>query len=536
MKRVLSLWLPRFATERYHLSPARNWEGQHRLPEAPFALTENERGLLRLSAVDRRAEAQGLTPGLPLTQARALLPGLVTLAHDRGAEKRRLEKLADWLERYSPWVALDESNEGAAGSAACWLDISGCAHLFGGEAMMGRDLLHRLEGWGLTVRLGLADTPGAAWAVARFATAAGEPLRIVPADGQRAALASLPIAALRLQEAEVELLGRFGLLQIGQLYELPPAGLAPRLGGAVQRRLRQALGAMAEPLSPRRAPLRFEARLGFSEPVAAVDDLAAAVEKLLQELCRTLQQADQGARRLLLVLHRVDASRQEIQIGVSKANRDPEHLGRLLADRQESFDPGYGVEVMTLAAGVTEPLSAEQMTLADRRKADRGETGGLLDRLLNRLGTGRVYSLEQRPSHWPEAAQVKREPTEKGDLPNAWRSTFDGQNPAGLRPLRLLPRPEPIETLALLPDHPPVRFVWRRVTHLVARAEGPERLLGAWWERPLTNENAARDAARGAGEPARLPQRDYYRVEDQEGRRFWLFRDGGDWFLHGLFG
>lgn len=532
MKRVLSLWLPRFATERYHLRQMQSREGRHRLPDAPFALTENERGLLRLSAVDRRAEAQGLLPGLPLTQARALLPSLFTLTRERSAEERLLEQLADWLERYSPWVALDNSEEGAAGSAACWLDISGCAHLFGGEAMMCRDLLRRLEGWGLTARLGLADTPGVAWAVARFATAAGEPVRIIPAGGQRAALASLPIAALRLQEAEVELLGRFGLLQIGQLYDLPPAGLAPRLGETVQQRLRQALGVLAEPLSPRRAPLRFEARRGFSEPISTATDLAAAVEGLLQELCRALQQADRGARRLLLVLHRVDATRQEVRIGVSKASREPRHLGRLLADRQDSLDPGYGVEVMTLAAGVTESLNAEQMILAEGRKARRDVPGGLLDRLLNRLGAGRVYSLEQRQSHWPEAAQAKMNPVAKGGRSQAWRRKLEDQSPAGLRPLRLLPRPEPIETLALLPDHPPVRFVWRRATHLVARVEGPERLLSAWWERPVINEGVARDVARAV----RLPQRDYYRVEDQEGRRFWLFRDGAHWFLHGLFG
>ncbi len=467
---------------------------------------------LALSAVDPRAAAAGLTPGLPLAEARGQVPGLVSLQADPAGDRAALTRLASWCGRYSPWTAPDgeHDQEGAAGAM---IDASGCAHLFGGEAAMLADLVARLERLGFTARAAMAETPGAAWAVARFATTAATPWRIVPPGALRRALAPLPPAALRIGAAEAETLHRLGLRSIGELETIPTAALAARLGRGVARRLDQALGRLEDPIDPLRHRTPLEVRRGFGEPIGRREDLAAAIESLAAALCRRLEESGEGARRLMLVLHRVDGTLQEVTLGTSRATRDPAHLKRLFAERLDGLDPGFGVEIMTLAARAAESLTARQTGFMRERDrtVDLSGLPELVDRLESRLGAGMVTRPRACESYLPERAVAAAPP-----FVTAYPAAFAKGPP---RPLRLLDRPQPIEATALLPDYPPVQYRWRRLLHRVSKADGPERIAPEWW----------REIAAGA------TARDYFRIESEEGRRSWLFRAQGRWYLHGAF-
>ena len=453
-----------------------------------------------------------------------------------------LQRLAQWCRRYSPWTA-------PMGSDGVALDITGCAHLQGGEAALRREAVERLERQGIVARAAIADTLGAAWAVA-----CGGPGGVVPPGGACQALAGLPIAALRLDAVAASELERLGLRRIGDLYALERAALAARFGDGVALRLDQALGRAAEPLSPLPPqPARWMQRR-FADPIATPEALAASVQGLLERLCRVLGEERLGARRLVLSCYRVDGTAAQVTVGTARPTRDPRHLLRLFAGRLDTIDPGLGIEDMVLAAMAVEGLAAAQLRLStprparptvprdkvvlfpgdkimarqvarallaaegrDRDVADPAELAVLVDRLANRLGASEVGRLEPRQSHVPERAQ--RLAPAVAVPQGAWRADLP-------RPVRLLSRPEPVEVVALVPDEPPIRFCWRRLEHRVRRADGPERLCGEWW--------------RGSGESVEL--RDYYRVEDEDGRRFWLYRDGlfqpqpkPRWFLHGLF-
>lgn len=465
-----------------------------------------------LFAVDARAAAAGLGPGLPLAEARAQLPGLRMATADPAADARALRRLADWCGRYSPWTAPDGAHDGG-GAAGVLIDATGCAHLFGGEDAMLADLVCRLRRLGLGARAAMAGAPGAAWALARFATTDTCPTLTVPAGDERAVLAPLPPVALRLGAAEGELLHRLGLRTVGDLAALPTATLAPRAGREVVRRLDQALGRAREPIDPLTPVPPLYVRRGFGEPIGARADLAAVVEELIVALCRRLEDTQEGARRLELTLYRVDGTLQPVRLGTSRASRDADHLKRLFAGHLDGLDAGFGVEVMTLAATAVEPLDALQLALG--RVADSpapakggGDLASLIDRLENRLGAGTVTRPRPRGSRLPERA-VRSAPPFARDAA-AWPDVPP-------RPVRLLARPQPVEATALLPDHPPARFRWRRLRHRTAAAEGPERLSPEWW----------REAAE---------VRDYFRVETAEGRRYWLMRTAGRWYLHGVFG
>jgi len=517
---VISLWLPRFATDRRRRRQCRSGApADARAEAAPFVLLRAERGALALAAVDAAAAAAGLYPGLPLADAQALLPGLRSAEEDPEAERRDAARLAAWCGRYTPWSALDGQGREPGGGTGILLDVTGCAHLFGGERALIADLVTRVARLGYAARAALADTPGAAWALARFATDAAAPFVVVAPGEARAALAPLPPAALRLPPARVELMERLGLTRIGHLYDIPPATLEPRFGRCVARRLAQALGATREPISPRRPAPPPLARCVFAEPVVTAEAIAQGLERLTVDLCARLEATQEGARRLELRLYRVDGTLDRLTLGVSRPSRDPAHLGRLFAGRLERIDPGFGIEVMTLAAAVSEPLSALQLALGDRRPLAAGTAAGagrlaeLVDRLGARLGLDQVFALAPRDGHLPERAVGPVAPHAAAPWP------VRPAHPP--RPLRLFARPEPVEAIALLPDHPPVQFRWRRVRHRVRRAEGPERISAEWWRA---------EAGEGAG------ARDYFRVEDEDGRRFWLARADGRWTLHGLFG
>lgn len=510
--------------------------------DKPFAQVLERRARPGLYALNHAAERAGLTPGMALANARAILPSLTILPACPNDDARALARLADWCGRYSPWTtACDAHGEipdaepnlslEGAGGGGLWIDASGCAHLFGGEDAMLEDITSRIVQSGYAVRAAMADTPGCAWAVARFA-ASVTPWTIVPPDGARATLTPLPVAALRLSAATVSGLHSLGIRTVSDLLALPPAPLAARFGEGVRARLDAALGRTAEPISPALPEARHLVRLTFAEPVGRIEDIAAALDRLLGDLCRGLERAGHGARHLVLMLYQPDGTMTRLAIGTARPNRTPSHLARLFAEHLDSIDFGFGIEDAMLAATVTDPLGTIQAGF-DRTSQD-GDTesealDALIDRLANRLGPANVLRPVMRQSHLPERAA--------GMIPVAASKKYDVESedpvwaPTNPRPARLLYPPEAVEAIADSASDGSLRqFRWRRVLHHIARIEGPERIAPEWWREDPGKADDSYDNTR-----------DYYRIEDTHGRRFWLYRETANteaagWYLHGLFG
>jgi protein ImuB len=484
-------------------------------PDGALVTAEHDGRRRVIAAVDAIAAQAGLYPGMPVARAQALVPDLTVEEARAEDDAAALRRLAGWCLRYSPLAA-------AAAPDGVWIDVTGSTHLHGGETRLLRDLVSRLLARGFAARAAVADTPGAAHALARFG---GQEVTVVPSGGQQAALARLPLAALRLPAATLDGLRLMGLEQIGALAALPRAPLVRRFGALVTTRLDQAFGRVAEAIEPAFPPELIQTRLTFVEPLLTADAFATVIDRLVATVRADLERAGGGARRLDLLFERIDGTAQAIRIGTARASRDARHLGRLLKERIERVDPGPGVEAMRLVVprvdALTPVQTAARLTAADIEEPD---IAPLLDRLSNRLGVEHVYRVAPVDSAVPERS-VRRVPAQE----KARGEKVSGTWPADLpRPVRLLDPPQPVEAMALLPDHPPMAFTWRRVRHRVRRADGPERIAGEWWKRD--------------GETRSV--RDYFRVEDEDGQRYWLFRRGdgetavsGDlrWFLHGLF-
>ena len=453
---------------------------------------------------------------MPVARAQALVPGLVIADADPHGDAAGLHRLALWAsQRFSPVVAADPPD-------GLVIDTTGADHLHGGEPAMLEALVGRLAASGVEARAAVADTWGAAHAAARFAIRPSGPTILVVPPGRTAPfLRGLPVAALRLEPDLVEGLRTLGLERIGELMDRPRAPLALRFGPMPALRLDQALGAVAEPVDPVRSPDPVEARRVFGEPIAAAETIARNIGKLVAALCAGLAQRGLGARRLDLVFQRVDGTPQNVRVGTARPVRDPARLTRLLCEKIDTVDPGHGIEVMTLTAIVAEPLAASQ-TVSPLAEETEPDISGLIDVLANRVGAHRLYRFAPVASEVPERSVARVPPlAPAADDGAGWRGDWP-------RLPRLLSPPEPIETMALLPDHPPVWFAWRGVRRRVRRADGPERIHAEWWKR-----DAERDAVR-----------DYFRVEDEAGGRYWIYRAGDGeheetgsqgWFLHGIF-
>ena len=463
-----------------------------------------------ITAANAAARTIGLHVGIAVSEAQALVPDLLIMDAEPEADSEGLEKLAIWsLRRYAPIIALDPPD-------GLMLDITGATHAHGGAEGVLKDVVRRLAEVETAARAVCAPAYGAAHALARYGAA---PLRVVDALDLNDAIADLPIAALRLDPTIVVSLSRLGLETIADLEAMPRASLALRFGSMPGQRLDQAYGRVAEPFEPVAAPERIEVERRFAEPIGAPETLARYTRKLVDQLCRKLEEAGVGARRLDLRFHRVDNRIEAIRAGLAKPSRDTKQMGRLLCDRIETVDPGFGVERMLLAAPVVEPLSLR--TISNLGEAPVPDVAALVDILGNRVGEERLYRFAARESDIPERSVTKIAPMADPTLlrwPERWP-----------RPSRLFARPEPIDTMALLPDHPPVHFMWHGVRRRVSRADGPERIYGEWH----------------VSDAEWLSVRDYFLVEDETGARYWVFRqgDGMDsatgeqgWFLHGLFG
>jgi protein ImuB len=506
MKRVASLFLPNWSTDRLRRAMGANAPSL----DAPLILIGHEGRKRVVLAADQAARRAGLSVGMPATKAQALVADLVTMNADPEADDSALQKLAVWMQRhYSPLVTAYHPN-------GMVLDITGVAHLFGGEEALLKEMVHKLAAVGCRARIASAPSYGAAHALARCVA---NPIFILDEAKVVSALNVLPVAALRLPVEVVAALKKLGFERIGELNTTPRAPLALRFGSMIGMRLDQAYGRTSEPFDPIIPPETPHVRKNFAEPIGAPETIARYIGVLVEQLSAELEVKGLGARKLDLLFFRVDNRIEAVRVGTSRPVRDVKRLTKLLCDRIEKIDPGFGVETMTLTALVTDPLNY-RASVSGLGEPEVKDVSSLVDTLTNRIGESQLYRLAAVESDIPERA-VKRVTA----LAPAPGMSWPGHWP---RPTRLLDPPEHIETVALLPDHPPAAFTWRGLRRRVTRGDGPERIFGEWWKSDAETKAV----------------RDYFQVEDDTGERYWLFRsgDGEDnttgsqrWFLHGVF-
>jgi protein ImuB len=496
---------------------------------APLVTSIRDGNRIVIAAADMPARALGLAPGMALAQARAQVAGLDIRDADPEGDRAHLASLAIALaRRWTPTVAI-------AGDDTLFLDLTGVAHLHGGEAQMAARLRRMLARLGYSARIAIADTPGAAWALAHFQEAT-----LCPPGQHAEALVPLPIEALRIDPAAVELLHRLGVTRIAQLAAMPRAPLVKRFGAGLALQLDRALGRLSEPLHPVVPPEPIAIAQRFAEPIATAEAIEHWLGTLVPRLTAALAEKGIGATRIELIADRIDGVPQRIRIGLARPSRDGAHLLRLLVRRIEQVEPGYGVDALTLHVRRALPLGAESFTeRLDEEAAP--DLAPLVDTLATRIGMRAMWRSRPVESDVPERSVTRMAVLDPPARPLLRGKRDDvrqlDRNPPLLpwhpgwpRPTRLLARPERLDhVMAELPDHAPRRFTWRGQSHRVIRADGPERIQGEWWKR---------DAERAS-------VRDYFRVEDEAGRRYWLFRSGdgeravtGDlsWYLHGVFG
>ena len=549
-RRILSVWFPRLGADRL-LRRLGDLHG------APFAVLEQTGQMQVISSLCPLATKAGLRIGQPARDAHAMCAGLITRVQNPHAEAIFLNALTRWAGRYSPWVAAQPPD-------ALMLDVTGCTHLFGGETALIETLVQDAADLGTHADCGLADTPGAAWALARYAgrgvmhertgdaidqearatrsraakrrhwerggTAPGAGVKgaaasRIAAPGQtRQALAPLPVTALRLDGDTAAALARLGLRRIGDLTGQPRGPLARRFGKGLLMRMDQALGAVPEPVSPHAAPPRFATRLSLPEPIGLREDVEAALSRLIPRLCEMLRAKGQGARAIRLEAYRCDDTATWIQIGLARPADRPERIAPLLMLKLDELDAGYGIDILRLEATQTEPVYAARPAGhldAGRAAQDRAGRNTAMEDLIGRIGarTGLDAITRRHPasSHIPEkCATVQPAAWSEPATAGAWPP------PPGPRPL-LLWRPELVGAPEM--PRPPAIFRWRGQDHALAEATGPERIAPEWW----------------LDDPEwRSGVRDYWQVVTAGGARLWLFYAHGaalspGWFCQGQF-
>ncbi|HMN72442.1 MAG TPA: DNA polymerase Y family protein [Rhodoblastus sp.] len=499
-------------------------------PSPPLATWAKVGSAQQLAAVDSAALRLGLRPGMALASARAMRPDLDLHQAEPQAEAELLASIADWLRRFTPLAAMD-APDGAM------LDIEGCAHLFDGERAMIATIERGLFAQGFQSRCAIAPNSALAWALARFSAT-----RILTNDdhaGGAKILRALPIAALRVSGDVVAGLRAAGLTRVGELLARPRAPLAARFGAELVGRLDAIVGAARDPISPRFEAAPYMAERRFAEGLARREDIERTLADLARDLCALLERHGEGARRIAASFFRVDGATRHIAATTSRPQRDAVALMRLMREKiealgEDGLDTGYGFDVIRLAATTVETMTRAppvDLVAAHADENDAQAFSDLVDRLGARFGTQRVQRLAFQDTHIPEftavatPASLARANPIRFPRPHGESHEGEEERLPPMRPARLFDKPEPIDATAAVPDGPPLRFEWRRTTHEVAAFEGPERIAPEWW--------------RGTG-----LTRDYFRVEDRRGGRFWLYREGlfghetpqPRWFVHGVFG
>jgi len=482
------------------------------LRDIAFVLAVPDHGRKVITGVNSIARNEGIDSGMAVADARVLYPTLEVIDEPPGLAARLLRALAVWCIRYSPVTAIDAPD-------GLLLETTGCDHLWGGEEAYLTQILYRLRANGYDVRGGMADTIGAAWAVARYSMSArgsGQGASIVPRGQATAAMLELPPAALRLAPDLVDRLQKLGLIRIGPVVRIQRRALQRRLGPELLLRLDQAFGIEEEPLLPVQPVLPYHERLPCLEPIGTTGGVAIGLERLLDMLCGRLQRDGKGLREAVFKAWRIDGRLMQAQIGTNRGSNHAPHLFRLFEEKIRGFEPGPGIELFTIDAPKTEDVSPLQKTLwTGACGPDDPRLSELVDRISNKLGAGLIHRYLPAEHYWPERAYA---PARGFD--DAPASVWPSDRP---RPIRLLSIPERIEVAAPIPDYPPMHFRHHNTLHKIVRADGPERIEQEWWI-------------------DRAQHRDYYVVEDETGARYWLFRSGhytGDhsnqWYLHGFF-
>jgi protein ImuB len=528
-RRILSLWLPRLPTDRIkrQLLGEAKLRASHAVPDDAFfkrswIVAGKLNNALQITAMNDAAAALGLDVGLPVANARAICPDIEVFDADEAADAQALLHIADWCDRFTPLVALDPPY-------GLFLDISGCAHLFGGEAAMLRQVCDSLLRQGFCVNAAIAGTPACARTVARAVCG-----RIVPEGGEAQAVAPLPVFALGAADEITRGLRRAGLKTIGDAASREAHEITARFGAAFKDLLQQALGDVDAPISPRKPLPDFMAEKRFPEPVATENVIAAALSRLAQMLTQAMEKHGKGARRLEASFFRTDGAVRTITVEAGQPVTQAHVVDRLFGEKFDALadplDPGFGFDLIRLCASRVEIVVLEQRDF-DTRAQDNDDVAALIDRIAARIGAQRVIVHLPQDTHIPERAVMAAPAQHRlAEATRAqWPERMEAEPP--LRPLRMFEVPEEVKVIfAEVPDGPPKKFIWRRASHTVLRAEGPERIAMEWWR--------SHDVL----------TRDYFRVEDETGRRFWLYRDGlyseqpaeegnstPHWFMQGVF-
>ncbi len=512
-RRYLALWFPFLPSDRLRRERALACEEPD---ERPLVFTQKIGGALKLFHCDRKATSLGLAPGLTLADARARIPDLNVVEADPERDEQFVLHLAAFFDRISPLIALDPPY-------GLMIDITGCAHLFGGEG----DLYARLNAWtgryGLAAFSVIAGTPDAARALVRF----GKPGIVAPGD-DAAATRPLPVAALEASDETRLALSRAGLKRLADVADRPSKALSARFGRGLATKLGRILGAEDRRISPLRAPPDCSVAVHFAEPVLQADALMEALMGLAERAAHSLEQQGKGGRSFEASFFRADGAVRRVTVETALPSRAAASILRLFKERLDSIadpiDPGFGFDIIRLEVRVSEPLAHAQQDLS-RRAADDEAVADLIARLAVRLGRERVHRFVEEDTHNPQRSVSQAPALDQAASTQVWSSPEAGEPPS--RPIQIFEPPQRIEVNFVdVPDGPPKQFRWRRVLHVIDYAEGPERISPEWWR------------ADRAGET-----HDYYRVEDEGGRRFWIFRAGilnretaaPEWFLRGVF-
>ena len=496
-RRFFSIWFQNLVTDWLALK-------RPQLAQIPFVMVRSDHGRMVVTSVSKLAEKEGIRKNMPLVDARFILPGIQVIDEQPDRASKLLKALAEWCTRYTPIATVDEPN-------GLLLDVTGCTHLFGGERSYCREIILRLKGSGYNVRGALADTVGAAWAIARFGTTSG----LVESGTQRAAIYPLPPAALRLSAKTQEALNDLGIRRIEEFADLPKKALYRRFDKELVHQLEKALGLREEYLQAVEIPVPYHVRLPCLEPIVTANGIEYALQRLLEDLCKRLEKEGKGLRSAIFRCHRVDNQVLHLEIGTTRPSHKISHLFGLFKEKLSSIEPALGIELFTLDAATVEPAKAiQEMLWGGPAGLEDMQIAEWMDRVLDKLGPGSIQRFLPTEHHWPERSQKLA--TAISDQPD---TTWTRRQS---RPIRILPIPQPIQVTAPLPDYPPMSFRYQNKLHERRKASRAERIDREWWLEEVKH-------------------RDYYWFEDKSGRRYWIFRagwhsTGEQWFLHGFFG
>ncbi len=497
-KRFMSIWFCSLKTDWYI-------RRHPELKEVPFVLAAPDHGRMLVNSANKPAREQGIHTGITVADARAFVHSLQVVDDLPGISSKLLHSLATFCIRYSPVVAADEPD-------GLLLDITGCAHLWGGEQQYLTEIHNRFKKFGYDVRLSIADTIGSAWAIARF----GQTNNIVETAEQVNALLCLPPASLRLEPAIVERLQKLGLYRLESFINIPRPSLRRRFGVQLLQRIDEAVGITEEFLIPVCPIEPYHERLPCIEPIATATGIRIALERLLDNMCKRLLNEQKGLRSAIFKGYRLDGKIEKINIGTNRPSCNANHLYKLFEIKLDTIEPALGIELFSLDAEKVEDLHSKQENLWQMSGGlDDNCLAELLDRLAGKIGADKIHRFVPAEHYWPE-----RSFKATADINEKLQTYWKLDRP---RPLHILVKPDLIEVTAPIPDYPPMLFRYKGKLHKILKADGPERIEQEWWLQQGLH-------------------RDYYNVEDEEGHRYWLFRLGHydnnmnyQWFIHGFF-